>query len=215
MNGNGKDQMQITNAFVGLGKIVTVASNTSLSSIHPPLHRSVLEFLPLPNSLVMQCVSPGLKNLLEEAFWQDGVSALTLTGFRFNDARLIQLASRFKRLTSVDLSQYKNLTDDAVATLAEHCPGLTSINLSWCHNLTDGAAVALAEHCPSLTSVNLSWCQNLNDGAVVTLAEHCSSITSVKLSWCHNLTYESVTSLMEFCPDLTSIELVGGCLALV
>ena len=58
-----------------------------------------------------------------------------------------QFESLFKHLssamTTIDLSDCTNLTDDAITALAQHCRDLTTIYLTGCRNLTDAAKEAL------------------------------------------------------------------------
>lgn len=54
---------------------------------------------------------------------------------------------------------YRDITAAGVRTVAESCAHLKSINLSNCRKITDDAIVQLTNHCIQLTQIELSYCK--------------------------------------------------------
>ena len=79
------------------------------------------------------------------------------------DERFKRFIGQFPRLTSINLSGCKEITDVSVIEIAKGCSQLTSINLSRCFNTTDASVIEIAKGCSQLTSMNLEYCSNITD----------------------------------------------------
>ncbi len=101
----------------------------------------------------------------------------------------------------LDLSGYKNLSDDQLQTILEQLKGtkIQSINLQGCSQLTNKGLEHFSK-LASLTSLNLSGCPNITDEGIEHLSK-LSSLTSLNLSGCHNITDEG----LEYLSKLTSL----------
>ena len=53
------------------------------------------------------------------------------------------------------------IKDEAVIAIANMCGGLTTIDLSDCRNITDKAVIAIANNCGGLTTIDLYDCDLL------------------------------------------------------
>ena len=110
----------------------------------------------------------------------------------------------FDRLTTVDLSNYTNLT--SIGDYAFYgCSGLTSITLPSGLTSIGGSAF---QDCSGLTTVNLSNCISLTSIGYGAFLD-CSGLTTVDLSNCTSLTSIGYGAFLG-CSGLTSITLPSG-----
>ena len=82
-------------------------------------------------------------------------------GSRITQRLLSILIEYCPSLTSVDLSNYTQMTDAWLRVLSENCHGLTYVNLSCCTRITDTGITALAQSCHGLTYLDLSGCKGI------------------------------------------------------
>ena len=69
------------------------------------------------------------------------------------DATLAQLAVNCSRITGLNVSYNKKISDEGVVSVARRCTRLVDVDLSWCRRVTDRSLVALAQHCTNLEKV--------------------------------------------------------------
>lgn len=60
------------------------------------------------------------------------------------------------------LVDVKNLTDEALLAIADHCPDLEDISISWCREVTDDALFKIANSCRKITSISVWGCTQVN-----------------------------------------------------
>ena len=115
-------------------------------------------------------------------------------------------------LRCLDLSAYKELTDDFVVALSQGCPSLTTLDLSHSPQLSDISVATLAAGCPSLTSLLLHGCGGITNAAVQSLSLVTpSSLAVLDFAWCHRIDDDALLSLSAGCDaSLTSLHL-GHC----
>ena len=125
---------------------------------------------------------------------------------------MIVSSGKFPRLTSINLSVCRYITDTGVIEIARRCPQLTSLKLSHCDNITDVSVIGISIGCQQLKSINLQSCRNITDTSVIEITKGCPQLTSINLShkWNEaplNITSASVSVIAKRCPKLTSIVL--------
>eukprot|EP00698_Gefionella_okellyi_P024708 TRINITY_DN8795_c0_g1_i2.p1 TRINITY_DN8795_c0_g1~~TRINITY_DN8795_c0_g1_i2.p1 ORF type:complete len:2079 (-),score=494.13 TRINITY_DN8795_c0_g1_i2:11-6247(-) len=119
-------------------------------------------------------------------------------------------------LTHLDLS-FCNMDDETVALLAHM--NVVSLSLSNCTNISDAAIAYLAEAAESLETLNLSDCTQLTDTAVRAIAAFCGNLHKLNVAYCNQLTDVSMLELAEvdnsplsaldcsYCPKITEVAL--------
>lgn len=118
------------------------------------------------------------------------------------DNSVNQLASRFRALTSIDLSHCEKITDGAIKAIGQFCPKLSKINLYQC-NISDAGVKAIA--LPSLSSISLYANPRLSDDSIITLAKQCKELVSVNIGYCDEITERSLIALAENCQKLEKL----------
>ena len=73
-------------------------------------------------------------------------------------------------MTFLDVCGSQEISDDAVAEIAEGCPLLEYLNMSWCNAVTDVGFVAVAEGCPRLRIMSAHGNRNVTSAFVDALA---------------------------------------------
>jgi hypothetical protein len=63
------------------------------------------------------------------------------------DKRFKHFIGQFPRLTSIDLSCCRGITDASIIEIAKGCSQLTSINLNSCYLITDASVIEIAKGC--------------------------------------------------------------------
>ncbi len=108
----------------------------------------------------------------------------------------------------LDLSGYKNLSDDQLQTVLEQLKGtkIQSINLHGCSKLTNQGLKHLLK-LTLLTSLNLSECKNITNQGLEHLSK-LSALTSLNLSQHQNMTNLGLEHLSKL-TSLTSLDLTG------
>jgi hypothetical protein len=94
-------------------------------------------------------------------------------------------------ITSLDLSENRNITDAGIARL-KNLPQLRALNLSSC-DITRAALDHLAE-LPLLTSLNLSYCNRLDDSAIKGL-NALSRLSYLDIKACMQMTKAGINRL--------------------
>ena len=119
---------------------------------------------------------------------------------------MIVSSGKFPRLTSINLSVCRYITDTGVIEIARRCPQLTSLKLSHCDNITDVSVIGISIGCQQLTSINLQSCRNITNASVIEITKGCPQLTSINLSHNYTITDESLIAIAKRCPKLTSID---------
>ena len=114
---------------------------------------------------------------------------LSCVGSQLTDASVQALASgcAHQRLTALDLSRNRNLTDGALAGLAASCTRLEVLDLGGCHQITDAAVFALASSSKWLRELRLRGCGGITDAAVVAAVSGCARLATLDLRYCTGL----------------------------
>ena len=115
-------------------------------------------------------------------------------------------------LTWIDLGHCESMSDEGLSAIAEGCHHLRSINLRSCH-ISDISLSAIAQFCHHLTSINLSNCDGISDEGLSAIAEGCHHLTSINLTHCIGISDISLSAIAEGCHNLTSINL-GHCVSI-
>ena len=88
-----------------------------------------------------------------------------------------------KCLTSINARGCKNLSDEALKTIAANCPSLTLLNVGGCWHLTDEGFKAIAVNCPALTDVSMAE-SFVTDEAVKAIAANCPPLSALDVLVC-------------------------------
>ena len=104
------------------------------------------------------------------------------------------------RITCVDLSGVKSLSDESVRSVLECCVRLRSLSVRKTRIRGSGAAwhwlsPEQTGRPATLTALNLSHCTALRDNIVETVARSCHALRSLELAGCKRLTDASLRAL--------------------
>ena len=97
----------------------------------------------------------------------------------------VRAPTMWRQLVIPNSSKQGRLVNETLAWLCGNerlsCTSLTSLDLKDCRNLTDESIRAVAAGCSSLTSLIVSGCENLTDESIKAVAAGCSSLTSLNI----------------------------------
>jgi len=147
------------------------------------------------------------------------------------DEGLLAVFGHCRKLATVKLAYCANITDVAVARLAQLSPGLQVLDLSHSNQVSMRSIRRVLALCPQLRELNLrgynhvstrgiahsalavlnlSWCKNLEDAALAEIAAGCPSLAQLDLAWCDRVTRKGVLLLARECLSLRQLN-VNGC----
>ena len=114
------------------------------------------------------------------------LTTLSLSGVPcVTNKTLASLATNLPKITSLDISGARRVTDDGVAVFfAETGHRLRSLSLSGCVAITDIPPTPM----PFLTNLNLANCKKITDATLGNTAELCPVLERIELSFCANVT---------------------------
>lgn len=124
-----------------------------------------------------------------------------------NSAELSAFVSLYgKRLTCLNLSGCKFVTDKDLVNLAKSMPLLKSLNLESCPKFDKATFQILGQKCPDLENLvlRLSPCE---DSAIQALFQNCRNLKFVDLEEDKQLTDRSVAILVQNCKKLEEVRL--------
>lgn len=110
-----------------------------------------------------------------------------------SSATMIEVLTRLRRLTEVDLSYCSNLVADSLAFVTR-CDTITSINVSHCNSLSDQCLHQLSS-ARQLTSLNLNWCALVTDEGVDSIARNLPNVTYLDIGFCAQLTDRALAAI--------------------
>ncbi|GFQ05508.1 ein3-binding F-box protein 1 [Phtheirospermum japonicum] len=130
----------------------------------------------------------------------------------FGDAGLGLLGRLCPKLTQVDLTGLKGVTDAGVSRLVRCSEsGLVKVNLSECVNLTDETVEAIVElHGQTLEILNLDGCGYITDVSLIEIARNCWVMTELDVSRC-GITDSGIEALAAAKQIGLQILSLGGC----
>lgn len=129
-----------------------------------------------------------------------------------NDATMQLLChTRFSKLASINLSNWKSLTVNGLKLLADTCPQLKSINLSYCRVNSTGV-LYMIDKCSSLAQIDLTsyGCTDVvSVKVIIQIVTKCSgNLLSLNLSRNPRKEYRAVfKALASCCPNLEFLDL--------
>lgn len=94
----------------------------------------------------------------------------------FNDSLVRLVVEHVPTLTSIDLSNCPNVSDDAMAALARYCYNLTHLRAARCSRITD-AGIGQIATIKALQALDISHCPNISDYAFKLVTSKCSVLT--------------------------------------
>jgi F-box/leucine-rich repeat protein 2/20 len=114
-----------------------------------------------------------------------------------------------RNLKHLDLTRCRELTDDAIKTLAYNLPGLEGLQLSKCSPLTDDSLIELLPTLLSLTHLDLEEVENITNATLQALAVSPASQTlrHLSISYCENLGDVGMLPVIRSCPRLESLDM--------
>jgi len=125
---------------------------------------------------------------------------------QINDDVLYVLVRHCAQLTSININQRENLSNDAISALSQ-LPFLRVLSAAGCEELLDSGVTAIAEGCPLLEAVNLSFCSLLSNLSVNALARCCKHLTSVNLRRCTSIQDSSIQNMIRHARHLQKLDL--------
>ncbi|BFZ02165.1 hypothetical protein BsWGS_05204 [Bradybaena similaris] len=101
-------------------------------------------------------------------------------------------------LVLLELPNLSTVSDEMIINLADHSPKLTHLDLSGCKQVTDAAICYLSGCCP-LTSVSLSGLIAITDKTIFSLASNCPQLEEIFLNGCAHVSPAAVQYLKDCC----------------
>ena len=155
-------------------------------------------------ALVQRCAALKSLDLENTCVTDDAVSAAAKNCSYLEELNLGALERGFKR----------NVTDNALRTIAKYLPKLQALNLDDRSLVSDAGVIELVRSCTALKTLNVSDTL-ITDAAVVAIAKHCPIIEDLNLHLTNYdssrddtvLTNESVVALGQNCPRLRILNL--------
>ncbi|CAH0393691.1 unnamed protein product [Bemisia tabaci] len=113
----------------------------------------------------------------------------------------------FQQLKTLDLSNYKNFSEDAFRILNLNCTHLTCIQLKSCPWITNELLIPLFKNNKNIVSLNLSHCENLTAACLQPVIVSCKELKDLDLSGNHWLTNGCLEALIFHHTNLCSLNL--------
>ena len=121
---------------------------------------------------------------------------------------IIHICAQSPRLTRLDLSECRGVTDVDMARVVDCKAPLRQLSLRGCVLITDATVVGIAGAYSRIECLNLSFCRQITDAALTTLAtHHLTSLSSLSILECRKVTNEGVRVLCTGCPGLLEINI--------
>ena len=112
------------------------------------------------------------------------------------------------RATSLNLADYRDLTDAQLIQLMQICPNLEQLDLSGCTHLTAKSLLRLGELLPNLKSLNLTGCVIVDDLILISLRP-LQKLETIQLNGCDQISNWGLFALREL-TSLKSLSLAGN-----
>jgi hypothetical protein len=91
--------------------------------------------------------------------------------------------------------------------ISQHCTRLRALDLSKCQNISNGAIAAVANRCgDTLIELKLSW-TDTSDVGLWAIGEHCSRLEKFELASCPRITDVGLSHIMSGCTALRALDL--------
>ncbi len=179
-------------------------ATTGIQAIPSAVFGRILSFLPAQEKIRVHHVCQAWRNL---SLVNDGCLDLSrLTNLSDRDLKTILDKASGTRITSINLSKCKKITDAGLAHLVT-LTRLSSLNLRGCYNITD-AGLAHLSKLTLLSSLNLWGClSHITDAGLAHLSK-LTLLSSLNLKWCFNITDAGLAHLSSL-TSLTSLNLGG------
>nr|XP_006817467.1 PREDICTED: uncharacterized protein LOC100370660 [Saccoglossus kowalevskii] len=98
----------------------------------------------------------------------------------------LRILALCKQLRKIDLNAAKEdrttITSVGVQYLAMSCPILHTVYLRRCRNITDDAIITISQHCRQLMQLNIGGCQQLTDTSLMALGQNCRMLKCVNFN---------------------------------
>ena len=140
---------------------------------------------------------------------------------RLTDSSFTLIASTFSRtnMTSVDISFCRDVTDNAIVTLAESCPALKHLNICGLSRVADRGVQSVCSNCWLLETLNLEdvflfddsafWYSSQRDGRLLAEERMLTALRTINLRDCVCMTDYGIKGLAERCRAVVSLVLRG------
>lgn len=113
-----------------------------------------------------------------------------------------------QQLVEVRAVKCLRLTDAALQVVGElHAQSLQRINFSYCRQISDDGVTALVQHCSRLQSVKLKGCPAVTTSVVIAIAESCPELDTLLVGGARNLTDDALRALADHCPRLSTLDI--------
>ncbi|CAJ0642347.1 84_t:CDS:2 [Entrophospora sp. SA101] len=125
------------------------------------------------------------------------------------DQDIISLVTLCPYLTFLDINFCNQLHDVSLIYIANNLGShLTTLNVSQCPNFTDNGFIKLARCCKVLKSLDFSY-TDITDSALSEIAVTCPAIKWLNLKYCELVTDLSLDDLRKWCKELKFLALEG------
>ncbi len=186
---------------------------TGINAMPRDLVKHVYSFLDFQDGAKVHEVSKAWNTLPHWSTLQprvDNKGCLDLSGLPNLSSKNLKIilaaTKKSSKITSINLSNCKNITDADLALLVKRF-SLRSLDLSGCKKITDAGLAHLAM-C-DLRSLDLSGCTKITEYGLPHLVRH-ASLSSLNLRGCTNIKDDSLVHLKPLRRSLVSVQLDGS-----
>ena len=144
-------------------------------------HLNLTANLNITDALLFQGIKPHV--LHAKSLILSGTSDLT-------DAGVAEFFQTWKGapLAALDLSRNHELADAALVALLAHSGAtLVHLNVNGWKEVSEDALKTLAAAAPGLQTLDVSWCRAVDDWVVKSVLEHCTEVEEIKVWGCQRL----------------------------
>lgn len=124
---------------------------------------------------------------------------------KVNDDVLAKVVRFSKRVTSVDLTDCKNVTEAGVENMLSVCKNIQKLSIVRCQHFTKRTFTNISETNKHLHKLNLSCCFALDDISIIAIASSCRMLRDLKLNQCFKVTDDGITELVKLCTNLEAL----------
>eukprot|EP01040_Poterioochromonas_malhamensis_P000705 gene705-754_t len=116
------------------------------------------------------------------------------------------------KLEELNVSYMKDISDEEIRVVAEHCHDLLQLEAIDCVYLSDQSMLTLSQYCKDLDYLDLSrneMAYRITDVTLMALGQRCHSLRTLKINHCEHITDVGLHWLSEGCKIIETLELYG------
>lgn len=113
-----------------------------------------------------------------------------------SDASIISLAKACQKLRWLNIEGCRFITDEAMAALCQ-CTRLTHLDVTSCKLVTDRGVIKVARSCTALVMLNVNACAQVTNLSVKEISSHCPDVEVLGFRRCFRMDDNAMTAMCE------------------